>query len=145
MNSILPAYQQLLNDDEDDPSYMPPCPAAQQCTGILFGFLLGYSNYLLWGPTILCCALIGVGSVFGLLGSRVATPLHIRTDEFLRLSLFSIIISICCLKLLYLDLVGVLLVAVISSISTSIAFMCSRMSSSFPGSSVGSKHSASIV
>jgi hypothetical protein len=131
------AYLELLQDDDnDDPQYMPPCPAAQQCTGVLFGFLLGYSNYLLWGPSFVCCVFIGFGSVFGLLGSRVASPLNIRGEEFVTLGGCSIFVAICCKKLLYLDLVGVFLTAVLSSIATSVMFMCSRMSSRLPGQPV---------
>jgi hypothetical protein len=105
--------------DEDDPDFTPPCLAAQQCTSIMFGLIIGYSALLLfvgrgyvYGDYV-CCVVIGGASVFGYLGSKVSNPFFIHKEEFLKLSLLVITVSFSCVQLLQFDLLGVFAISLL--------------------------------
>jgi uncharacterized membrane protein (UPF0136 family) len=108
---------------ERDADFMPPCLAAQQCAGVMFGMIVGYCALLLLagraGGLYLCCAVIACAVVFGVLGSRVSSPVLIRGDEYVKLCVLVMIISVLCVQLLEFDLLGVLLISLLDALVAS--------------------------
>lgn len=100
-------------------SYQPSCSTAQQMVGALFGFLLGYGTYLLFGRGILLYLALCVGSSFGVLGSRIENPFEIDQNHWARL--FVICCAICWPLhfLAYFSMFGILLLSVFVSIFSS--------------------------
>jgi len=100
-------------------SYEPSCSTAQQMVGALFGFMLGYGIYLLFGPGLILYISLCAGSSFGVLGSRIENPLEIDQNHWARLFV------LCCLFcwplhwLAYFNMFGILILSVSVSILSS--------------------------
>ena len=102
-----------------EPSYQPSCSTAQQMVGGLFGFMLGYGVFLLFGPGLILYISLCAGSSFGVLGSRIENPLEIDQNHWARL--FVLCCTICwpLYWLAYFNMFGILLLSVLVSILSS--------------------------
>lgn len=104
---------------DSETSYQPTCSTAQQMVGAMFGFLLGYCVYLLFGRGLLMYVTLCAGSSFGVLGSRIENPFEIDKNHWARL--FVICCAICwpLSWLAYFSMFGILFLSVLVSILSS--------------------------
>lgn len=111
--------QKILDQLTGDEDFVAPCLAAQQFIGILFGIVLGYCSMLLCSNRIVISLCTGGGVVFGLLGSRVPSPLQIKMNEFIKVSICVVPISLFYRSLCIFDLLGVVLISLLDTLIAS--------------------------
>lgn len=104
---------------DSETSYQPTCATAQQLVGGLFGFMLGYCIYIIFGRCLLLYIFLSAGSSFGVLGSRMENPFDIDKNHWARL-----FVLCCCICwplswLTYFDMFGILFLSVMVSILSS--------------------------
>jgi hypothetical protein len=106
-------------NNEKEMEHEPSCPLAQQFTGSMFGFIIGYTVLHLVGPGILTQISVCCGVSYGLLGAREVNPFNMELNEWLKLFFLSIFVSVPFSALTYFDLMGLILLSFIVSILSS--------------------------
>lgn len=114
-NSI--SHVEVEDDDNNKLDVMDiPCPMAQQMIGCMFGFMIGYSTYSLFGKGILTLFAISSGVSFGLLGSRNSNTINIEIKEWVQVCMIAFVVSIPFSSLQYFDVVGIFCLSLIMSL-----------------------------